>query len=537
MKSIRWQLPLSYAAIALLAALAIGALMLARLNEYYTQRERAFMENNASAIQVSLMPLPLSSLSADVLEAQVNSLALFARSRVRLYGAGEVLLADSGDISMLPSEIRFLSLPDNMMSVQGGSGMTSIIFVNSTMDEMGAASETIEMPIGVGTVTTAGGMFEFPSTVVGEASVQVWQPVNAYSSTMVTTDLPMFSVFPAGSLGEEDVLLGRSEQSVSVPLVDLNGQNLGRIVLSEGPAYGREIVNSAAQAWLIAGAVGVLLAALAGWLISRRMTGPVLALAQVTGRMAEGDLSARAAAFQTREFDHLGRAFNQMAERVEGTVFTLRSFAADAAHELKTPLTALRTNMELAQTSSQPERQLEYLERSQAQVQHLEHLVTDLLDLARLESGTLKLQPVDLNNLLREAGEIYAARAEQAGLSFVLDLPETDLPLQADSAQLLLAVGNLLDNAIKFTPAGGEVRLGARQTSLWVEDSGPGIANEDMAQLFGRFHRGRNASAIPGSGLGLAIVRAVALAHGGRVQVENCPLGGARFEILFGVKD
>jgi signal transduction histidine kinase len=213
-----------------------------------------------------------------------------------------------------------------------------------------------------------------------------------------------------------------------------------------------------------------------------------------------------------------------MAEQVEETVLTLRRFVADAAHELHTPLTALRTNLELSggETGSRA-----YVEQAQAQVARLETLTRDLLDLSRLETGVNQANfvPVSLNILVQETSELYASRAEQAGLTFSLDVPEQLIPVRGNETYLRRALSNLLDNALKFTLEGGSIRVGLRQdgdwSEVWVADTGIGIHPSDMPQLFNRFHRGRNAAAYLGSGLGLAIVKAIVEGHGGQVTVEE----------------
>ena len=142
------------------------------------------------------------------------------------------------------------------------------------------------------------------------------------------------------------------------------------------------MINSVARGWLLAGVVAVLLAAGVGWLISRQMSGPLLALAGVTARMAGGDLAARADVRQQDEFGLLARSFNDMAERLEGTIVTLRRFVADAAHELRTPLTALKTDLELAAGEGRNADRTASLAHAQAQVDRLASLSAGLFDLA-----------------------------------------------------------------------------------------------------------------------------------------------------------
>lgn len=321
----------------------------------------------------------------------------------------------------------------------------------------------------------------------------------------------------------------RSDQVVRGPVYNWDGELLGYVELSEGPAYGRQILGSVTRGWAIASAVAVLLAAVVGWAISHTISGPLLVLTEVTARMAAGDLATRAQATKRRdELGTLARSFNRMANRVEETVVTLRRFVSDAAHEIHTPLTALRTNLELAPDN-------DFVIQAKAQADRLEALTRALLDLSRLESGSAQeaTAPVELTALVREASEPYASWAEQAGLTFGLTLPEGPVAVEGDEAQLRCALGNLLDNAVKFTPEGGAIRVGLRrkdnEAELWVEDSG--IADEDLPHLFSHFHRGRNAAAYPGSGLGLAIAKAIVENHGGCIGVESTIGQGSRFSL------
>jgi signal transduction histidine kinase len=214
----------------------------------------------------------------------------------------------------------------------------------------------------------------------------------------------------------------------------------------------------------------------------------------------------------------------------------LRRFVADAAHELQTPLTALNTDLELIAGGSSDKERHSFVERAQTQVRRLETLTTSLLELSRLEAGGVPtpFRPVDLTALIRDMSEHYASRAEQAGLSFELDLSPEAAMVRGNQGQLYLAVSNLLDNALKFTPARGAVKVKLQTKpdyiKLSVEDTGIGLLPEDLPQLFSRFHRGRNAAAYPGSGLGLAIVKTIVEGHGGQVSAENTGQG-ARFVV------
>jgi signal transduction histidine kinase len=212
-----------------------------------------------------------------------------------------------------------------------------------------------------------------------------------------------------------------------------------------------------------------------------------------------------------------------MADNIEAKVEALGRFVADAAHELHTPLTALRTNLEMVDD--------DHILPALEQVDRMDSLTNSLLDLSRLEGSASEIQyeDVDLGALLRTLSEPYASRAEQAELNFNLEIEGDPVYIKGDSIQLGTLIKNLLDNAIKFTPAGGQVDIKLSTldevVQLCVADNGIGIPEEDIPHLFSRFHRGRNASAYPGSGLGLAIVKAIADQHGASIRVDSDTIG------------
>jgi signal transduction histidine kinase len=269
--------------------------------------------------------------------------------------------------------------------------------------------------------------------------------------------------------------------------------------------------------------------------LSRRISRPLVDLTEATRAMTAGDLDVRVPVHHRGEAGELAAAFNQMADQVKNTIVTLRRFVSDAAHEIHTPLTGLSTSLELAPDD-------EFVKRARAQVERLEALTEGLLDLSRIEANerTETHILVVLTSLVEEASERYAAWAEQAGLTFDLTLPESPIAIQGDETQLRRALDNLVDNATKFTPEGGAVSVALCQEEGWVnvlvEDSGIGIPEEDLPELFSRFHRGRNAAAYPGSGLGLAIVNAIAESHGGQVAAENTARG-AQFTLRLPTAD
>jgi signal transduction histidine kinase len=334
-----------------------------------------------------------------------------------------------------------------------------------------------------------------------------------------------------------DFLLRQSTLSISEPIV--SGQDaspVGTLVLSEGPAFGRAILRSVVWGWAFAGLSAVLLAVLLGWYLSRRISAPILALTEVTTRMAQGDLSSRANVKGQDEFGQLAHSFNEMAEQVDATITTLHRFVADAAHELYTPLTALYADLDLAAQEQDAAAQIGFVRRAQATVLRLKSLTNKLLALSRLEAQADPEPPelLDLTGLLRQTAELYASQAEQAELNFSLQAPDEAVYIRAHLPQRQVALDNLFDNACKFTPSGGDVTIQLQQSGVQVQlsvtDTGIGIPPDDLPLLFSRFHRSRNATNYPGSGLGLAIVKAIIEQQGGQVMVENTT-PGTRFTL------
>jgi len=500
LKSIRWRLPLSYAGIALLAALCLGSVMLLVLNRYYTRQERDYLLGNAQGLQPMVEQALQTHAPQASLQGMVDNLSFLSQTRIRLLDAQGNPLADSGvpesnqvvSVSVGITKSIVISAPENVPPNMA-NGTTSHGFLTTETGPAGG------MP---GTLTTS-----------SEGNTVVALSASPYGYSFVSAPSPASSS-------------RRSAQVVSLPL----SGSLGTLEISKGPAYGQDILHSVSLAWVVAGLIAVCLAELAGWYASRLVTGPVLALDGATQRMQAGDLSARVrlpGKRPTAEFQELADSFNDMAQRVETTVSTLQSFVADAAHELHTPLTALHTNLELAADETDIDRRSLYLERAQEQNLRLGVLVSRLLDLSRIEAARTPpvTAPLELIPELQELGRQFAARAEQAGQFFMLELPAQTIRVQVDDAQLRSILINLLENALKFTPAGGTITLRlatqADQAVLSVSDTGIGIPPEDLPHLFERFHRGRNASRYPGSGLGLAIVKALVEAQGGSVRAES----------------
>jgi two-component system sensor histidine kinase MprB len=230
----------------------------------------------------------------------------------------------------------------------------------------------------------------------------------------------------------------------------------------------------------------------------------------------------------------MASSFNGMLDRVQSSMDAQAQLVADASHELRTPVSALRTNVEVLAHNSDAlsaEQRDGLLRDIVAQADELGVVVADVIDLARGQSGTHAVEDVRLDLLIREAVE--RARRHAPSVVFVGEVQPT--VLSGTPERLARAINNLLDNAAKYGPADGRVEITLRHDSvsgaaeMAVRDYGPGVAPDEREHIFDRFARGAQSRAHHGSGLGLAIVRQVAQAHGGDVCVEDAPGGGARF--------
>lgn len=507
LNSIRWRLTLSYAAIALLAAFSLGLVLRTILRSYYDTQEATYLQTRAIEIGSIASQLLEAKLPPKVIQDLSKSWSFVLQARVQVLDTAGHQVADSGVPS--PQKIFFLASERPFEGPLGQSVSRPAISIKE-----GPSKEDQFFQIQV--LRSDG-----PAGVAGQKDVIIFNRESV--GVALPADVSMNGLLdPAAGLPAR-----RSSQVVAHPIISPSGNLLGKVILSDGPAYGDEILNNVMNGWILAGIAAVLLAALAGWMVSTRIATPLTELTRITSRMSQGDLSARAAVQSADEFGILGRSFNEMAARVEETVGTLRSFVADAAHELHTPLTALQANIELARDEKNASARTRYLARAHEQSQRLEVLVQSLLDLSRIEAAEAKstFAPADFTQLVREVGEQFASRAEQADRSFTMNIPEDTWQVMGNETQLRQVVINLLENALKFTPDDGWISLDVKgspdQVTLTVSDSGIGVPPEDLPHLFERFHRGRNASEYPGNGLGLAIVKAIVNAHQGELAVES----------------
>jgi len=291
---------------------------------------------------------------------------------------------------------------------------------------------------------------------------------------------------------------------------------------------------------LIPGAL--IVGSLLGWVMAGRALQPVLAVAQAAQRISGSNLSLR---IPTRdagdELDYLILTFNRMIERLEASFQQMKQFSADVSHEMRTPITAIRGQLEVALfTAKTTEQYREAMLNALLDIDRLSQIVRALLALSQAESGQVVLQKSRLNmsELAGDLVEQFQILAEEAGVRLSADLA-AECYLEGDHVQIERLISNLLSNAIKFTPREGEVRLSVQPSGKRIEivvtDTGRGIPDEHLPHIFDRFYRVPGEGGAPrpdqGLGLGLSFVAWIVKAHRGQIEVNSVPGKGTRFII------
>ncbi|HEY2183040.1 MAG TPA: HAMP domain-containing sensor histidine kinase [Gaiellaceae bacterium] len=298
----------------------------------------------------------------------------------------------------------------------------------------------------------------------------------------------------------------------------------GTLILLRPESAASSLLSPYVWGLLVAAAAGGLLAALAAFLLARRISRPVDRIAAAARTLAGGTHPEPVPVEGATEIATLAGAFNDLAAQLQQAQEAERNFLLSVSHELKTPLTAIRGYAEAVEDGAIDPREAAATVASEAR--RLERLVRDLLDLARMNRTDFSVHnsEIDLADVAEDAVRRYGKQAAGFGVA-LMAITEASAPAIADADRLLQVVSNLVENALRLTPAGGEVRVVAEPGVLRVEDTGPGLAEADTERAFERFylHERYGLERKVGTGLGLAIVKELTLAMGGDVDVESRP--------------
>ena len=351
----------------------------------------------------------------------------------------------------------------------------------------------------------------------------VWDATEGVSPEMAAMHRQMLG---SGSLGPEQRLPIRVDgEVVGTAIVRLPEAG----VLPQDVSFRSSVNRLLLYGGIFAGVVALVL----GIVLARRATAPARELTRTARALAAGERSERVEFEGPDEFGEMARAFNSMADTIEEEDRLRRAFAADVAHELRTPLAILRTQMEGIQDGV-VEPSSPALASLLEETLRLSRLVADLELLASADAAGFSLvrQSVELGPLLTGAAQEFTGPYEAEEVALRTDL--SDVRVEADPTRIRQVATNLLSNALKFTPSGGEVVLALRaegdQAAIRVSDNGPGIPADEVAHVFDRFFRGREVRA-GGSGIGLTVARELVRAHGGDIRVGSDPGQGTTFTV------
>lgn len=530
LRSIRVRLVLSYVLLALITVSTAGLLAVWGVQRYVKQQETSSLKTNAETIAKEAYPL-ISAGRSQQLERLAQAAGFFGNLQVRILDANQNVLADSGTPGEASELAWFLQPAEQRPAWQQNPEDIDLErwIVGFIPDRMGnsyweKASDVLDL-------------FEpnSPLTIIRKRE-GLWGSQLTFETTATLKSAPQ----------AQTIIQPSTENRVLVP-VGSQENPLGFVELKSSTNYSRQAFDTIREPFLLAAGGATLLAVVLGLVMGRRLSTPITELKQASSIMSAGDLSVRAKVHNRDEIGELAAQFNTMADQLQASFVqlsserdALRRFIADASHELRTPVTALKNfNELLLDERVSPEIRQEFLTESQTQIEKLEWIITNLLDLSRLDAGlaNLELSQQEAGELIQATLASFKSVLEQKKIHLHIELPDERLVFTCDRERMEIALTNLLDNAVKFTPEGGEIEIGAEYEQreqylrLWVQDTGPGIHSEDLPHIFDRFYRDRRHRK-PGSGLGLPITRSIVQAHGGKMQVDSEWGKGARFTIL-----
>lgn len=489
-RSVRWRLILNSLLITLVAIVAVGVVTLLLVGRYFLQQEQLYLAQRAETVLPIFVPLFRASQSDDLAQT-VSLTAFFSDIRIELLNINLDVIADSG-----PREPGRPFIP------------------------------------GDGRIDT--GRFELAIRDDGNLELVRKANIPETSSPFATEPSLLFSA--------ESPITSISSASLTIPL-QISGDIFGYLRLSEGPAAGEGVSRSIRSALIGGSITALIVAVLVGSVTAQQIVKPLSKLEHAASAMASDDLSARAPQGKLAEYNQLANQFNKMADQLSGNIERLKSertvlkrMIADASHELRTPLTALKTFNTLLQDEVTTEMAQQLVHESDIQITQLDQMTTGLLDLSRLEariSGT-EFMATDLGQTIARAVEALKPLADSRGQQIELALPEAPLIMQHNSGAMQQAIGNIVLNALKYSPKDSlvNVLLSAEPTIITISDQGQGISAETLPKIFDRFYRDPSQQS-KGTGLGLAISKEIVTIHSGTISVTSEVGTGSIFKVLF----
>jgi len=320
-----------------------------------------------------------------------------------------------------------------------------------------------------------------------------------------------------------------------LPVAGLGWIEIG-LSLTEYQAQIRQIRTVFAGSLLVMALLGVM----AGWMLLRKVFGSVEQVRRTAADISDGALDRRVAlAGQGRELSDLANAFNAMLDRIQRLLAEMRDVSNHIAHDLRTPVTRIRGLAETGLTAGKEasSQQNETLATIVEECDQLGAMINTMLEIAQTDAGLIQQQygTVHMEEVLAEAHDLFLPVAEDAGISMTMSVPRQDMRVTGNKARLQRAVANLIDNALKFSAAGGHISIAAEAlkdaVDIRIRDDGIGISEKDLPHIFERFYRSDQSRSKPGNGLGLSYAMSIIRSHGGNIQVESAIGTGSAFMI------
>ncbi|MCI0554235.1 MAG: ATP-binding protein [Anaerolineae bacterium] len=327
-----------------------------------------------------------------------------------------------------------------------------------------------------------------------------------------------------------------------------NGEIVGILVPIRVPFQGNtrevEFIQRTSTLLLYGALIGAVIALLLGTFLSHTLTRPIRELTQATHAVSEGDLSQQVPVRSNDELGELAQAFNKMSAELSRSVSARKQMTADIAHELRTPLSLILGHAEAVHDGVLPPTR-ENFEIIREEAARLEHLVNDLRTLSLADAGelTINLQTIEPGRLIQEVASLYQYQTQRKNITLDLDIASPLSTIEVDPGRMTQVLTNIMDNAFRHTPEGGQIILSAKevddQIEIAIQDSGPGLKAEDLDRIFERFYRtdsARQREDTGGSGLGLAIAKSIVQAHGGQLSARSEAGKGLKIMIRLPVK-
>ena len=328
--------------------------------------------------------------------------------------------------------------------------------------------------------------------------------------------------------------------SLDLQELEAGGQVIGWIGFAPAgsalPPDAQRFLNGQVRIMFLALSLALLVAALLAWVLARNVSRPVQRLAGTVRQLSEGRYEARVLDTGDGELAVLATRINRLAESLQKNSTARKRWMADIAHELRTPIAVLKGEIEAISDGVRPI-DANTTASLNEEINHLASMVDDLQALALADAGALNLQvqPIDIADMLRMASDAFTRRLAEKGVTLKMELQESPT-IDADPQRIRQLLHNLLENCSRYTEKGGTVRIQLHKGDgvvLNVDDSGPGVSEEQRAHLFDRFYRaeGSRSRATGGSGLGLSNCKNISEAHGGSIEAGHSPLGGLSIRV------